>query len=89
MRAASRVTSQNQTSVPAEVRRRFGIHPGTVLEWQEVDGELRVRAATITLEQARAEIRRMGRTGGRALTLHEMKRAKAEAVLAKHRRAGR
>jgi antitoxin PrlF len=36
--ASSKVTSQGQISVPAEVRRRLGIGPGSILEWDE-DGE--------------------------------------------------
>lgn len=36
--AQSRLTSQGQISIPAEVRRRLGIGPGGVLEWDE-DGE--------------------------------------------------
>ncbi|MGH9313156.1 MAG: AbrB/MazE/SpoVT family DNA-binding domain-containing protein [Vicinamibacterales bacterium] len=36
--AQSKVTAQGQISVPAEVRRRLGIGPGSVLEWDE-DGE--------------------------------------------------
>lgn len=34
----SKVTSQGQISVPAEIRRKLGIGPGSVLEWDE-DGE--------------------------------------------------
>jgi len=36
--AHSKLTAQGQISVPAEVRRRLGIGPGSVLEWDE-DGE--------------------------------------------------
>ncbi len=36
--AESRVTAQGQISVPAEVRRRLGIGPGSVIEW-DADGE--------------------------------------------------
>ena len=36
--AHSKVTSQGQISIPAEVRRRLGIGPGSVLEWDE-EGE--------------------------------------------------
>ena len=36
--ARSRVTSQGQISVPASVRRKLGIGPGSVLEWEE-DGD--------------------------------------------------
>ena len=36
--AQSRLTSQGQVSVPAEVRRRLGLAPGSILEW-EADGD--------------------------------------------------
>ena len=36
--AQSKVTAQGQISVPAEVRRKLGVGPGSVLEWEE-DGE--------------------------------------------------
>jgi len=36
--ARSKVTAQGQISVPADVRRKLGIGPGSVLEWDE-DGD--------------------------------------------------
>ncbi len=36
--AQSKLTAQGQISVPAEIRRRLGVGPGSVLEWDE-DGE--------------------------------------------------
>ena len=39
----SRVTSQGQISVPAEIRRKLGIGPGSVLEWEEDGGRVAVR----------------------------------------------
>ena len=33
--AQSKLTAQGQISVPAEVRRRLGLGPGSVLEWDE------------------------------------------------------
>lgn len=36
--AHSKLTAQGQISVPAEVRRKLGIGPGSVLEWDD-DGE--------------------------------------------------
>ena len=36
--AYSKLTMQGQISVPAKVRRKLGIGPGSVLEWDE-DGE--------------------------------------------------
>ncbi len=41
--AQSRVTAQGQISVPAEVRRRLGLGPGSVLEWAEEGGRVVVR----------------------------------------------
>ena len=43
--ARSRLTIQGQISVPAEIRRRLGIAPGAVLEWDEANGEIVVRRA--------------------------------------------
>ena len=85
--ATSRVTTQNQISVPAEVRRRFDIRPGTVLEWHEVKGELMVRPRRVTLDQVRTEMRAM--VGGRKRSLAELKEARATAALQKHRRGRR
>lgn len=36
--AQSKITAQGQISVPSEVRKRLGVGPGSVLEWEE-DGE--------------------------------------------------
>ena len=36
--AKSRITAQGQISVPAEVRRKLGVGPGSVLEWH-LDGD--------------------------------------------------
>jgi AbrB family looped-hinge helix DNA binding protein len=41
----SRVTSQGQISVPAEIRRKLGIGPGSVLEWEEEGDRVIVRRA--------------------------------------------
>ena len=41
--AHSKLTAQGQISVPAEVRRKLGIGPGSVLEWDEEDGRIIVR----------------------------------------------
>jgi len=37
--AQSKVTAQGQISVPAEIRRRLGIVPGSILEWDVESGE--------------------------------------------------
>jgi AbrB family looped-hinge helix DNA binding protein len=43
--AHSKLTSQGQISVPAEVRRKLGLRPGSVLEWDERENEIVVRRA--------------------------------------------
>ena len=47
----SRLTAQGQISVPAEVRRRLGIGPGSTIEWVEDEGGFVVRrAGALTFE---------------------------------------
>jgi AbrB family looped-hinge helix DNA binding protein len=46
--AKSRLTSQGQISVPAEVRRKLGIGPGSVIEWDEQAGDVVVRRVAAT-----------------------------------------
>lgn len=41
--ARSKLTAQGQISVPAEVRKKLGLGPGSVLEWDERDDEVIVR----------------------------------------------
>ena len=43
--AHSRLTTQGQISVPAEVRRKLGLGPGSVIEWDEDAGRIVVRRA--------------------------------------------
>ena len=43
--AQSKVTAQGQISVPAEVRQKLGIGPGSVLEWDEEGDAVVVRKA--------------------------------------------
>ena len=41
--AHSKITAQGQISVPAEIRKKLGLGPGSVLEWKEKSGEVIVR----------------------------------------------
>lgn len=41
--AKSKLTAQGQISVPAEVRKKLGVGPGSVLEWDEQDDKVVVR----------------------------------------------
>jgi len=49
--AQSKLTAQGQISVPAEVRKKLGVGPGSVLEWEEQGDQVVVRrAGRYTLE---------------------------------------
>jgi len=43
--ARSKVTAQGQISVPAGIRKRFGITPGSILEWNDDGDKIVVRRA--------------------------------------------
>lgn len=43
--AQSKVTAQGQISVPARIRKKLGVGPGSVLEWDEEDGKVVIRRA--------------------------------------------
>jgi len=83
-RPQSKVTAQGQISVPAEIRRKLGIGPGSVLEWEQ-DGE-------------RVVVRKAGRYSSedihravfakrpKARKLEELKRAVSRHLRQKHAR---
>jgi antitoxin PrlF len=41
----SRITAQGQTSVPADIRKKLGVGPGSTIEWIEENGKVVVRRA--------------------------------------------
>ena len=43
--AHSKLTAQGQISVPAKVRHKLGVGPGSVLEWEEEGDRIVVRKA--------------------------------------------
>jgi antitoxin PrlF len=43
--AQSKLTAQGQISIPAEVRRKLGIGPGSIIEWNEEGDAIVVRRA--------------------------------------------
>ena len=43
--ATSKITAQGQISVPAQVRKKLGVGPGSILEWNESNDEIVVRRA--------------------------------------------
>jgi AbrB family looped-hinge helix DNA binding protein len=55
--AKSRLTAQGQISIPVEVRRKLGIGPGSIIEWEEQSGEIVVRkAGQFSIAQTRAAL---------------------------------
>jgi AbrB family looped-hinge helix DNA binding protein len=43
--AHSKLTAQGQISVPAKVRQKLGVGPGSVLEWDDAGSQVVVRKA--------------------------------------------
>ena len=43
--AQSKLTAQGQISVPTEIRKKLGVGPGSILEWDEKNEEIIVRRA--------------------------------------------
>ncbi len=83
----SRVTSQGQISVPAAIRRRFGIVPGTVLEWFELDGQLCVRAKQLALDDVNERLRPFVK--GKRVSTSELREAKTRHATEKAARGRR
>ncbi len=70
--AQSKLTAQGQISVPAVIRKKLGLEPGSVLEWDEQDGRIVVRkAGRFTFEDMRRVLFPNGPP--KARTLKEMK----------------
>lgn len=44
--ARSKVTAQGQISIPANVRQRLGIGPGSILEWEDEGDRIVIRRST-------------------------------------------
>lgn len=72
--APSKLTAQRQISIPTEVRRKLGIGPGSVLEWDEDDEKIVVwRVGRYTSEDVH---RALFSKPPRSRTLEEMKSRK-------------
>jgi AbrB family looped-hinge helix DNA binding protein len=82
--AQSRLTAQGQISVPAEVRRKLGIAPGSVIEWDEEGGNIVVRrGGSTTFEDIHKTLFPEGPPSP-AATVEEMNDAIREAIVKKH-----
>lgn len=83
--AQSKVTAQGQTSVPVEVRRKLGIGPGAILEWDEDGDKIVVRKAG---RYSSAEVHRalFPRGAPASRTLDELKAGIRRYIRKKHAR---
>ena len=83
--ARSKVTAQGQISVPMDVRRKLGVGPGSILEW-EADGDKIVvrRGGKFTSEDIHRAIFK-GRKPKKH-TIEEMKEGIAQYIQEKHAR---
>jgi AbrB family looped-hinge helix DNA binding protein len=83
--AQSKLTSQGQISVPAEVRRKLGLVPGSVLEWDEADGSVVVRrVGQFSSEDIHAAL--FAKDVPKSRTLSELKASVGRHLKAKHAR---
>ena len=83
--AQSKLTAQGQTSVPVEVRRKLGIGPGSVLEWDEQGETIVVRkAGRYTSEDVHRAVFPQGPTTPR--TLDQLKAGLRRRVRRRHAR---
>jgi AbrB family looped-hinge helix DNA binding protein len=83
--AQSRVTAQGQISVPSNVRRKLGVGPGSVLEWQE-DGDRIIvrRAGRFSSEDIHRAL--FGNKPPRPRTLKELKEGIQKYIRERHAR---
>ncbi|MBI2889367.1 MAG: AbrB/MazE/SpoVT family DNA-binding domain-containing protein [Nitrospirae bacterium] len=80
--AQSKLTSQGQVSIPAPVRKRLGVGPGSVLEWDEKGRQIVVRrAGTCSSEDIH---KALFPDGARARTLNELKEGIRTRMKRKH-----
>jgi AbrB family looped-hinge helix DNA binding protein len=81
--AQSKLTAQGQISVPAAVRRKLGITPGSVLEWNEEDGKIVIRRSS---RYTNKDIHRVLFPDGppEPKTLEELKDGVRQYILKKH-----
>lgn len=85
MAIQSKLTAQGQISVPAEVRRKLGLGPGSALEWEEDGNRFIVRrAARYTSTDIHAAL--FSRRRGPARTLTEFKEGLRSQIKSRHAR---
>jgi antitoxin PrlF len=83
--ATSKLTAQGQISVPASIRKKLGVGPGSVLEWDEKDGQIVVRrAAKYTFDDIHRALFPDGPP--KPKTLEELNEAKRQYILERYAR---
>lgn len=81
--ARSKLTAQGQISVPAEVRRKLGVGPGSTLEWAYEGGKIVVRrSARFTSEDIHRVL--FPKQKPKAKTLDELKEGIRRHVRERH-----
>jgi len=83
--AQSKLTAQGQISVPADIRKRLGIGPGSVIEWDEDGDKIVVRkAGKYTFEDIRKVLFPDGPP--KRVSLKGLKKGIEQYILEKHGR---
>lgn len=83
--AQSKITSQGQISVPADIRRKLGVGPGSVLEWDEDNGKIVVRrVGKYTFEDIHRAL--FGNKKPKPITVEQMDEAIEKYIREKHGR---
>lgn len=83
--AQSKVTAQGQISVPAEVRKKLGVGPGSTLEWTEVGDKVVVtRGGRYNCSDVRAAL--FGTKPPKLRSLSELKEGLRQHLQRKHAR---
>jgi antitoxin PrlF len=83
--AQSKLTAQGQISVPAEIRKRLGVGPGSVIEWEEEGDKIVVKRAGKYSSQ---DIRRVLFPNGppKRVSIKQMKEGIEQYIREKHAR---
>ena len=83
--AHSKLTAQGQISVPAEVRRKLGIGPGSTIEWEEEGDKIVVRrTGKYTFEDIHKAL--FGNRKPKPISVEQMDEAIASYIQEKHAR---
>jgi AbrB family looped-hinge helix DNA binding protein len=83
--AQSKLTAQGQISVPSKIRKKLGVGPGSVLEWDERDGDVIVRrAGRYSWNDVRSAL--FPKAAPQARSLEELKEGRVKYIRRKHGR---